>query len=366
MGTPVSTPFSVVLDDADDPHDVIDAVMVERFVAGALPAARMCRLERVKLDAYLLPDGVVPSRTVVSSYRWSALAESEDWVLSARVWPKSATAELTCLAKTDAIAKEVLADATRDACETRDDSGATVSVGFWHFNRHGQPERSSRDVASPEWPAIRSNYTARVGSAFDQLMTLEPEDLGGRLLLLHGPPGTGKTTALRSLAGGWRSWCDLEVVIDSEHAFKSTAYLMAILLGDDDDHDDDKATRTRWRMLVLEDCDELLRVDAKKNTGQSLARLLNVTDGFLGQGMRILVALTTNEPLSELHPALVRPGRCIAEVHVDRLSRSECARWLGPDVPVPAEGATLAELYARVGKSPVRAPALQRVSATYL
>ena len=39
----------------------------------------------------------------------------------------------------------------------------------------------------------------------------------------------------------------------------------------------------RWRLLILEDCDELIRGDAKSGTGQSLARLLNLTDGILGQ-----------------------------------------------------------------------------------
>src|SRR5205085_11732849 len=107
----------------------------------------------------------------------------------------------------------------------------------------------------------------------------------------------------------------------------------------------------------------------KKETGQALSRLLNVTDGFLGQGLRVFVALTTNEPLARLHPAIVRPGRCVAEVHVDKLARAEAAKWLGAgyDGVVPANGATLAELYALAGESgPVRAPEEVRATGTYL
>ena len=42
--------------------------------------------------------------------------------------------------------------------------------------------------------------------------------------------------------------------------------------------------------------------------GQGLSRLLNVSDGLLGEGLRAVVLVTTNEPLRRLHPAVVRPG----------------------------------------------------------
>ena len=99
-----------------------------------------------------------------------------------------------------------------------------------------------------------------------------------------------------------------------------------------------------WRLLIVEDCDELVRVGAKKEAGQALGRLLNVTDGFIGHGLKLLVALTTNEPLMALHPAVVRAGRCLAEIHVGRLSRAEAVAWLGTPEGVSGEGATLAEL----------------------
>ncbi len=101
--------------------------------------------------------------------------------------------------------------------------------------------------------------------------------------------------------------------------------------------------------MILEDCDELIRAEAKQGAGQSLARLLNLTDGLLGQGLRVLVCITTNEELSRLHPAVVRPGRCIAQIHVGRLSRGEAVGWLGRETGISADGATLAELCALRG-----------------
>jgi SpoVK/Ycf46/Vps4 family AAA+-type ATPase len=197
-------------------------------------------------------------------------------------------------------------------------------------------------------------------------MAVHQDDNGGRLLLLHGPPGTGKTTALRAVATSWRTWCQTEVVVDAERLYGDSAYLMSVLLGQDEDPvEDDEAQR--WRLLVLEDCDELIRMDAKKEAGQALGRLLNMTDGLIGEGLRLLVAITTNEPLGSLHPAIVRPGRCLAEVHIGRLSRAEATAWLGSARGVPAEGLTLAELYELHGAlGPVRATDLQQVSGMYL
>jgi hypothetical protein len=56
----------------------------------------------------------------------------------------------------------------------------------------------------------------------------------------------------------------------------------------------------------------------------------------------VLVGITTNEDIARLHPAVVRPGRCLAQLEVGRLSAVEATSWLGR----PAPASTLAELYA--------------------
>ncbi|MEZ5234202.1 MAG: hypothetical protein R2749_16065 [Acidimicrobiales bacterium] len=123
---------------------------------------------------------------------------------------------------------------------------------------------------------------------------------------------------------------------DPDRLFNDPAYLNAVLDGDASADGGDPPGR--WTLLVLEDCDELLRPDAKQASGQALGRLLNLTDGMVGQGLRVLVCLTTNEELWRLHPAVTRPGRCLGQLEVGRFTRTEAAAWLqAPDVePSPA------------------------------
>jgi hypothetical protein len=235
----------------------------------------------------------------------------------------------------------VIAAATDGAVEPAPPECDAAIVGFWHSGRRG-PLRRPRSIAIDPWPAIRRNYSSRAVRSLEWLMGLGADQLTGRLLLLHGPPGTGKTTALRALAHEWRAWCGVDCVLDTDRLLGDPAYLMDVA-GHKEDDDDDSPD---WRLIILEDCDELIRSDAKRGAGQALGRLLNLTDGLMGQGLNLVVAITTNEPLARLHPAVVRPGRCIAQVEVGRLVPAEARAWLGRRVAIPAEGATLAELYA--------------------
>ena len=114
--------------------------------------------------------------------------------------------------------------------------------------------------------------------------------------------------------------------------------------------DAEDSRRKEWRLLVLEDTGELLQPDAKAVIGQGLARFLNLVDGLIGQGLRILVLVTTNEEIRKLHPAVARPGRCAADIEFTGLSETEADAWLAArGVGTGAGGArTVAELYARL------------------
>ena len=252
-----------------------------------------------------------------------------------------------------------------------------VNVQFWTYGPHG-PIPSFREVSVPEWTDLEQNYSAPAREALARLMRDFRPAHGGQLILWHGEAGTGKTFALRALAWEWRDWCEFHYIVDPDSFFGEHAdYLMSVLTqpgyaempdprvmsymamsggyvgfggpGDEgDEGDEDSEGSKAWRLLVLEDTGELLTPDAKAVIGQGLSRFLNVVDGLIGQGLRVLVLVTTNEPIKTLHPAVARPGRCAANIEFERLTGDEASAWFErhgsgerPDGPM-----LLAELFA--------------------
>jgi hypothetical protein len=343
------------------PISVLDSFLMAPFLDGSQPFARSQRLASVREEATLRPAGTEPVWSVVSGSRTGMLVIGDGWTLLSVRWAEGG-ANVEVVANSDELAKTVLASAVDGATAELPADDPRVEIGFWHLTGNGAHRRELPIAAEP-WEQIRRNYPASAAEAFDQLVALDGGTVNGRILLVHGPPGTGKTTALRSLAKQWREWCQLDFVLDPERLFASPGYLIEVIMGDDDDE-------KPWRMLLLEDCDELIRPGAKAAAGQALSRLLNLTDGLLGQGRQVLVAITTNEDITRLHPAVTRPGRCLAQIEVGRLPYHQAVAWLGDGdagVRVPANGATLAELVAiRDGTMPVGTPETDTAPGMYL
>lgn len=232
---------------------------------------------------------------------------------------------------------DALARALRQSAPRRDE----LMVRFWANGGGPRPHARRRRLDAPEWAAIAHNYPPAVRQGLGRLVRARRPGRG-TVLLWHGAPGTGKTYALRALARAWRGWCTLHYVTDPDSFLTGTDYLMSVATASPGEDE------PVWRLIVLEDAGELMGASARADIGQGLSRILNLTDGLLGQGQRCLLLVTTNEPVGRLHPALRRPGRCWAEVEFAPFRAREAAAWLrrrGAPRRAPA-GGTLAELYA--------------------
>lgn len=231
-----------------------------------------------------------------------------------------------------------------------------VPITFWMMGQMGPVSRLRRVDAQP-WATVERNYSTGVRAELDRVMSWSSgDDAKGQLLLWQGEPGTGKTWALRALASQWSPWAEFHYVTDPDQFFgKSSQYMVDVLLSDSYSTIDPRDgtivegevdPASKWKILILEDTGDLLASNARDSYSAGLSRLLNVVDGMIGQGLRVLALVTTNDQLDDFHPAVTRPGRCASQLSFGALSAEEAAEWLGEETD---EGGTLAELYARQG-----------------
>jgi hypothetical protein len=229
-----------------------------------------------------------------------------------------------------------------------------IRMKFWNESPVGPPVQNARDLFAHSWNEIESNYTINSRINLSDLVSKSLNLDGGKLILLHGEPGTGKTSFLRAISKEWKDVVESHYIIDPERFLTSPNYMYHVI------------TKTSFyeknkvKLLIVEDADEFLKTNAKQVTGQAMSRLLNLTDGLIGQGLKLLVLITTNEKMSEINKAVSRPGRCLANIEFEPFKKQEAINWLkekGIDseknLKYVSDKMTLAQLYEIINREQV-------------
>lgn len=175
-------------------------------------------------------------------------------------------------------------------------------------------------LKTPPLREIQNNYSIATVKQVKSLLDLDQPDELGKIILWHGPPGTGKTYLVRSALQEWhhRLKAQIEIILDPEKFFGDAAYMQNILTIQND--------TSVLRIMVMEDAANFLDIGSRQNPG--FARLLNMTDGLIGQGQRLLFLFTANEQLDRIDPAILRAGRCLQQLKIDPLTKDEAVKWL--------------------------------------
>ena len=136
------------------------------------------------------------------------------------------------------------------------------------------------------------------------------------LVLLHGKPGTGKTSYLKELVKN----SDRDVIYIPAEMVKSIGSpgLIECLL------------HKKGGVLFVEDAEEaLLERNSAGSDSAAVSTLLNITDGFLADVLQLTVFCTFNSRYDQIDHALTRKGRILVKYEFKELCASKVADIVG-------------------------------------
>jgi hypothetical protein len=133
-------------------------------------------------------------------------------------------------------------------------------------------------------------------------------DSSANILLLIGPPGTGKTTFIRGLLASTNSSA---IVSYDSQILEKDGFFARFIEGDES-------------IMILEDSDAFLKSRSEGNT--MMHRFLNVGDGLVTTKGKKMIFSTNLPSIRDIDSALVRPGRCFDILTFDELTQEDAAK----------------------------------------
>lgn len=168
----------------------------------------------------------------------------------------------------------------------------------WMYSADGQsvnvPLRTDRTPMSEMYPFLGDEPVEEYYNRF-----LESD---ASILLLIGPPGTGKTTFIR----GFLQATGSSAIVTYDANILEKDYVFAQFI------------EGEANVMVMEDADNFLKARSEGNS--MMHRFLNVGDGLVTTRGKKMIFSTNLPSIRDVDSALIRPGRCFDILHFDALT----------------------------------------------
>jgi len=192
-------------------------------------------------------------------------------------------------------------------------------------------------------PLERGNYMPEVIADYDHVVAdLNTASPCGRLIILSGEPGTGKTFIVRSLLSAASRAAFILIPSHLVEGLSGPEILPALT-----------GAKNEFNgpiVLIIEDADQCL-VPRKSGNMNAISSLLNLGDGILGSILDVRILATTNAEKIEIDKATRRPGRLCRYMEVGTLSpaiATKALHRLTGRMPEPySKTTTIAEVYQK-------------------
>ena len=151
------------------------------------------------------------------------------------------------------------------------------------------------------------NYGEEFIKIHDLIVSRLNKPNGKGIILLHGEPGTGKTSYIKHLTSLIEEK-NILFIPPSMAEMLSEPSIIPFLMSH------------KNSILIIEDAERVIADREGNGSAVGVSNILNITDGILGDCLNIQIIATFNMKREKIDPALLRKGRLIAEHKFEKLS----------------------------------------------